>query len=443
LIGLVAWAPAAGAESLSEAFIEAYVNNPTLRAEQAALRATDEGLPQALSGWRPSVSLTTQYGKNTRDSNNFLGSRVDTLTPFNSRLTITQPLYRGGQTVAATRAAEADIRSGRARLLTVEQSVMLDVVTAYMNVLREQAVVQLKRNNEQRLQRQLEAAQDRFRVGEITRTDVAQAEARLSRAESDRVEAEGNLVASRASYQRIVGRQPGRLDPPPPLPKLPKAEAEAMATAIDGNPDLVAARELAAAAEAGIRAASGALLPSVSLDGTFSHNEDTSLKNDSSKTAQILARLVVPLYQTGSVYSQVREQRQVYQQRRVQVLETERRVREGVTQAWENLTTARSQLIANRKEAEANKIALDGVIQEAQVGSRTTLDVLDAEQELLDAQVALVQTERNEYVAAFQLLAAVGLMTARDLNLPVDVYDASSNTERVRYKFFGTDGGLD
>lgn len=439
------------AETLQDALKSAYAANPTLEAERANLRAVDENVPQALSGWRPTVTVTGDLGVEWSDSEGGFqglvggggGSETETLKPSSANLRITQPVYSGGVTDAQVNSAESQVRAGRQTLRSTEQGVLLDVVTAFMDVLQNQAVVRLNENNKERLQRQLEAAQDRFNVGEITRTDVAQAEARLSRADADLAQAEGDLIAAKAIYARIVGHQPGELEPPPPLPELPANEEEALAFAFENNPDLLAAVHTASQTKFDIRAASGQLLPSFDIEGVATHARDQQTPGD--KTNQLTARgvLTIPLYQAGVVYSGVRQQRQVHSQARLRVEETRRLVGEGVTQAWEGLATARSRITAGREEVRANEIALEGVIQEAQVGSRTTLDVLDAEQELLDSQVLLVQSERDEYVAAYQLLDAIGRLDARALDLDVELYDAEANYRRVRDKWYGTDGGLD
>mgnify|MGYP000356443237 CR=1 FL=1 len=433
----------ASAETLGDAFKAAYTRNPTLQAERANLRSTDENVPQARAGWLPTVTVNGDIGVQQITADRGNGAATEDLTPTNVNLAVVQPVWSGGRTFAAVDAAEALVRAGRETLRGTEQTLFVNVVTVYMNVLQAQAVVQLNINNEERLKRQLTAAQDRFRVGEITRTDVAQAEARVARAVSDRVQAEGNLIAAKADYVQIVGTDPSDLDPPPALPTTPTTEEQSMSTGLRSNPDLRAAKEAAIAAKHNIRQASGALLPTVQLEGTASHSTDGAVSGDSTEVLRLRGVVNVPLYQGGAVYSQVRQQRATHAQRRLQVIETERAVRETVTQAWEALTTARSRIKANREEVRANEIALDGVTQEAQVGSRTTLDVLDAEQELLDAQVSLVGAERDEYVATYQLLQAIGGLNVDAIGLKVQKYNPRKNYNRVRDKLFGTDGGLD
>ncbi len=435
---------AAQAETLRDALNAAYTTNPTLRAERANLRANDENVSQAVAGWHPTVVVTGDLGLRFSDQDIGNVNQAETLVPSTANVQLTQPLYQGGRVDSGIGSAEALVRAGRQNLRGTEQEVLLDVVTVFLDVLQNQAVVRLNLNNEERLRRQLEAAQDRFSVGEITRTDVAQAQARLARAAADRAQSEGNLIAAQANYARIVGTQPGQLEPPPPLPALPENEDVALTAAFANNPDLLASSEVARSARFDIETAEGQLNPSIDFETTGVHARDANQSGNT--TSQLTFQLVatVPLYQTGAVYSAVRQQRQVESQRRLEVEETRRLVEQGVTQGWEALTTAQARIQAGREEVRANEIALEGVIQEAQVGSRTTLDVLDAEQELLDSQVALVQAERDEYVAAFQVLDAVGHLDAQSLGLDVEVYNPTAIYKAVRERWFGFDApGLD
>ena len=424
------------AETLVDALVAAYLNNPALEAGRAQLRAVDENVPQALAGWWPTVEIHSSFGVDRSESDK-LGP--ETLTPWSGELSVIQPLYRGGRTMAGTQRAESEVLAERARLLTVEQNVLLSTSIAYINVLRDEAVVGLNRSNVQVLERQLEATRDRFQVGEITRTDVAQAEARLSRSVSDRVQAEGNLVSSRAAYARLVGNAPGTLEPAPRLLDLPENEAIAIDIAMENNPLLHAARAGEEASRHAIDVSRSRLLPEVRLKGDISHREDVSIMVDETDDYGISAQVTIPLYQGGSAYSEIRQSREINSRRRVEVEETRREVVEGVTQAWEALNTARAEIQSRRDEVRAAEIALEGVRQESIVGARTTLDVLDAEQELLDARVALVVAERDEFVASFELAAAVGGLTAANLELPVELYDAEAHYRNVRSVRWGPD----
>ena len=424
----------AGAQTLEQALVEAYNNNPTLRAKRAAQRATDESVSQARAGWRPTVLLSGSAAQRRTDSS---PGRTVTTTPLSLGVSLSQPIYRGGRTVNGTQRAEFDVLAGRAQLQAVEQRILRGTVAAYVDVLRGQAVVQLNQNNVAVLQRQLDATRDRFEVGEVTRTDVSQAEARLSRAESDLIQSQGDLEISRADFANFVGAPPADLQRVPALAGLPQTQEEAIEIALSRNPILTAANNSEQASGFAVRVARGTLLPTVSVVGDLTHSEEATISGLESDTASLTARISVPLYQSGSEYSQVRQLRQTNNQRRIEVEESRRAVIEEVTQAWERLHTASSRIRSRADQVAAAEIALDGVRQEAEVGSRTVLDVLDAEQELLDARVALVATERDEYVAGFDLRAAIGRLTAEDLGLPVDLYNPAEYYDAVRNKLIG------
>ncbi len=422
------------AETLFEALANAYVGNPTLQAARAAVRTTDENVPQALAGWRPTISLNASTGaQNSRST----ATREQNLVPRSYSADISQSVYAGGGTVAATKQAESNVQQARAQLTVVEQTVLFDGVTAFLDVLRDQATVQLTKNNEVVLRRQLEATRDRFEVGEVTRTDVAQAEARLSRTTADRVVAEGDLGVARASYRQVFGATPGSLQAAPPLPGLPATEAEVLAISDAENPSIAVAIHNENAARHAVEVAEADLLPTVDLAGQVSRSDETSFEDISNRSDSINAIVSVPLYQAGAVHSQIRQAKELLNERRIAVEQTRRDVAEAASAAWERLTTTRSQILARSDEIRANTIALEGVRQEAEVGSRTTLDVLDAEQELLNSSVSLVVAERDEYVAGYFLLAAVGRLTASYIGLNVQIYDPSQHYQKVRNKWWG------
>ncbi|WP_051548103.1 TolC family outer membrane protein [Sneathiella glossodoripedis] len=434
----------AQAETLQEALIMTYTTNPTIQAQRASVRGVDEGVSQALSGWRPTVTLVGEAGSEYNKSSTTTAPGGDrTYNPSSLALSVSQPLYKGGQTTANTLAAEADVKAARAGLVSVEQNIFKAAVAAYMNVVRDKAVVELNENNIGVLARQLEAAQDRFDVGEITRTDVAQAEARLAGARSGLVRAIGNLKVSEATYEKIVGQKPGDVEYPSFPTDFPESIEAAIELGMNNNPDIRAAKFQEESSKHTIRATSGRLLPSLSLDGSLSHTNDVSSATQWGEKASISATLTVPLYQSGAVYSSVRQARQLNNQRKIEIESAVRDVREAVTQAWEQLEAARADIQSTEEQVRANTIALEGVQQEAQVGSRTTLDVLDAEQELLNSQVDLVSARRNVFVAMYDVLAAVGNLNAQEMGLDVDYYDPQVNYKRVRNKWIGTDGGLE
>ena len=430
----------ASAQSFEQALSDAYLNNPTLRSQRANLRATDENVSVAESGWRPKVTAGASSGPILSEVAN--RSRQTQLTGPNSQtVTITQPVFQGFRTVAGIRQAENQVQAGRATLKVTEQSVLLDGVTTFMNVVRDQAVLQLTVNNEQVIRRQLDATQDRFRVGEVTRTDVAQAQSRLAQSTAQRVAAEGTLQASRGTFQRVIGTYPGQLQNPTAQVDLPASRDEAIATAAGNNPNVVAAQYNEKAAQANVTVTTGQLLPEVNVQGQL-FRQDTlgGLTNGFSEGAQVTAVLSVPLYSSGSVEAQVRQSKQVAGQRRIQIEEARNLSVEAAITAWEGWTSAKAQIVAFTEQVEASRIALDGVRQENTVGSRTVLDVLDAEQEYLNAQVSLVRALRDELVARYQLYSAIGSLTARNLKLDVPYYDEADHYSQVRDKWTGLDG---
>ena len=428
----------AQADTLTDALVQAYGTNPTLGAQRANLRATDEGVPQALSGWRPSLTAQGSYGlTNNRTETNGGVTQDNTLHPLTGTVTLNQNIYAGGQTVNSTEQAKATVQAGRATLSSVEQSVLLAAVQAYMNVIRDNGVVELNRNNVQVLKRELDATRDRFDVGELTRTDVSQAEARLSLARTNLINAEAQLTASRAAYERVVGQAPGTLEEPDRPSDLPQSEKAAQDVARAQHPDIVAARKAEEASRSAIRVAKGALLPSLDVQAQYQYARDPGNSIHDTEESAVLGVLTIPLYQTGSEYSAVRQAKQVNSQRRMEIAVAMRAVDEAVRNAWEQLRASQSAVLSTTEQVKANKIALDGVRQEAQVGSRTTLDVLNAEQELLNSRVTLVSAERDRSVAEYGLLAAMGQLTARKLALPVKYYDPQKNYDEVRSKWIG------
>ena len=423
-----------GAQTLVEALADAYTTNPTLDASRTELRAVNEGVPQALANWRPEVFVTGSAGKARVDVD---GSGAETLTPLEATANVIQPLYRGGRTVAATARAEQDVLAQRAALDSVEQSVLQRAVTAYMNVWSAQSVVVFTENNERVIERQLEATRDRFTVGEVTRTDVAQAETRLATATAERIAAEGALRSRRAAYEEVIGTVPGVLPPPPPLAGLPGSLDEVTELSVSRNPDVLAAGFAEKAARHRVREVMGELYPTVEINGSLSHNEESFTDGGEVQRAEILAEVRIPLYQQGAVSSRVRAAKQTSNQRRIEIEEARRSIEQQSISAWEGLQTARAQILSFESGVRAAEIALEGVRQENEVGARTILDILDAEQELLDAKVNLVRSQRDEIVAGFGVRAAIGRLTARDLELAVEVYNPETDYNNVRDRWFG------
>jgi outer membrane protein len=425
----------AWAITLEEALARAYETNPTLQASRAELRATDEQIAQAKSLRRPTIDVTGEAG--SRSVDNDFNSGTD--GTGNVALNLNQPLYRGGSIDASISQADNVIWAQRATLLSVEQQVLLRGVTAYSDVLRDQAVLNLTINNVEVLTRQLEATRTRFEVGELTKTDVAQSESRLAGAYAEQTAAEGLLTTSRAIYREVIGEDPVDLERAKPPEDLPSSEAETVAQS-ESNPDLIAAKYLEQAARDGIDVVFGELLPSVDLVGRLQSGDDT-LTNDGSfeNSAAVLLQVRIPLYQAGGVGSRVRQSKQVVSQRLQQVQEQRRSAEQQATSSWRSLVTARAQIVSFKSQVEATRVALEGVQEEANVGARTILDVLDAQQEYLQAQVNLVRAYRDEVVAAYLVIASIGRLSASGLGLPAPRYDVDKHYDEVKDKFWGTD----
>jgi len=437
---VVVWglAPQVQAQSLKESLEHTYRTNPILQASRAELRSVNEGVPQALSGWRPSVTLNGSAGQSYTDQEKPT-DRSDSATPRNVELALEQPLYTGGRTVSATERAEFDVLAQRARLKAVEQDTLFDAAVAYFDVWRDQSVLELNINNERVLTRQLEAIQDRFDVGEVTRTDVAQSESRLATATADRTAAEGDLAASRAIFKRVVGLESAELKEPPSVEGLPKTREEVIDRSIKDDPSVVAATFDQLSAERQVREILGELLPEVSLNGNLEHQDETSGTDVRRKVASITAEVSIPLYQQGQVSSRVRAAKQVQSQRRLEIDAARLQAVEDAIQAWENLVTAQAQIVSFNSAVRSGEIALEGVKQENIVGTRTVLDVLDQEQELLDDRVNLVRARRDELAAQYEVLRAIGRLSGRDLALDVPLYDPEEDYKKVRNLWFGLD----
>lgn len=421
------------AESLYDSLAMAYSTNATIRADRARQRGTDEQVPQALSGWRPTVSASASAARQWSDTS---VSDETTNDPVNLSISLSQPLFRGFKTVNGVAAAEASVLAGRQNLLAVEQSVLFNSVQAYANVVRDRKIVALRQANVVVLQKQAKAAQSRFSVGEITRTDVAQARARVSQSQASVANAKASLTASVANYHALIGQKPGTLKYPN-LAKLPKSLDAALHLATEVNPNILSAALVQEIAEYSVQIVKGDLLPTLSAQASARYTIDPSDNVDWSTSASAELLLNVPIYEGGRVYSGVREAKQVASQRQIQVIEATRSVREAVTTAWGYVTSSREAIAAAKAQVAAAVLALDGVSQEYLVGSRTTLDVLNAEQEVLNARISLVSVERDQVVASYQVLASIGKLTARSLGLNVQAYDPEDNYVEVRDKWIG------
>ncbi len=437
--------------TLAEALAATYANQPALQAERAKLRATDENVPQALAGWRPTVVMagTAGYGdgmsraysgsicSSTAGAECFLNVRTDRLIGT-AQATLTQPLYTGGKTQANVNRAKNQVMAERANLIAQEQTSFTNVVNAYVNVIQNQQLLQLNINNEQVLAKQLQATNDRFRVGEITRTDVAQAEAALAGATAQRQTAEGNLQTARGTFQQVVGfLPPGDLVEPQPLALPAKTEQDATVMAANNNPTVINALFNDAAAKDGVDLAFSQLMPQVSFQGQVFQSNNSGARSTDLNGYQAVVQLSVPVYQGGAEYSAVRQAKQSAQQTSKLVDDARRTAVQNAVQAWETLVAAKAAAASTREQIRSNQIALEGVEREAIVGSRTTLDVLNAQQALLNSRVTLVQNLAQLVTASYGVAAALGRLTAHDLHLPVPLYDETAYYNAVKDKWVG------
>ncbi len=448
LVGLmtataIAFAAPASAQNIFEALSETYNTNPTLQAQRAYLRAVDENVAIAKSGYRPTLALTGGYkdAHNNVDSDSSYG-RVgggDTTTK-SMAAKVSQPLFSGFSTVNSVKSADQAVRAEQNNLYNVEQNVLLEASTAYLDVLRDMAIVELQKNNEKLLKKRLDETQQRFNVGEVTRTDVSQAKARYSQAMSDRIASEGTLEASKAVYTKIIGSKPEKLEDPKVIREfLPKNYDEALNIALKNNYSIKQARHLLNSKGYEVYANTGALLPQLSFDAAASKvkaENDNALTGDTTTdSVEWGVNLTVPLYSAGGDRAKIRQSKHQKWQAQEQVLETERQVKATFSSAWEYMMSNESKISAIKDQVKANEIALDGVQKEEALGNRTILDVLDAYQELLNSNVNEVTARRDYYVSAMNVLVSMGKLTAKDLGLDVKLYDAKKYYKDTRGKW--------
>lgn len=433
-LALASVASAAQAETIKEALALAYSNNPTLNAARAELRGVDENVPQALSGWRPTVSATVQGGGNYATAN----GRETYRNNASIGLSVSQALFRGFRTVNSTRQAEALVRAQRESLSATEQDILLSAAQAYVDVIRDTALVSLQRSDLQFLTEQVRAAKDRFDVGEGTRTDVSQADARRAEAQANLNTALANLNTSRAVYRQIVGTEAKNLSADTSISRMvPRSIDEALKISEDQQPLIRQSQNLVDAAIFAVKTVEGEMLPTVSVEGSVSRSWNPSSNVSQSNSASILGRVSIPIYQAGSVSSRVRQAKEELGQTQLQLDVVRAQVRANVISAWGVYQAAEASISAAQSAVEAQKLALDGVIEEQRVGQRTTLDVLDAQRELVNQRVNLVTAQRNRIVGGYQLISAIGRLDAEELGLQVAHYKPAEHYEAVRDKWFG------
>ncbi|MFO1033115.1 MAG: TolC family outer membrane protein [Hyphomicrobiales bacterium] len=431
---LMAAAPAL-ADSFKQALLNAYRSNPTLQGDRARQRGTDELVPAAKSGWRPTITAQGTISRNFSDTNPGSSSVSH---PKNLTIQLNQPLFRGFKTVEGVAQAKETVEAGRQGLLATEQNVLLGAVEAYMNVVRDRRILELRNQNVVNLQRQASAAQARFNAGEVTRTDVSQARARVSGAKSLVATAQASLADSSSRYAAIIGNKPGKLSNAP-VANMPKSLEASLSCARSINPNILAAMHTPLAQEHGVEVTKGDLLPQASLQATASLTADPANGIETSRSAEISGVVTVPIYEAGRTYAAVRQAKQIESQRRIEVIGATRGVVQGVTSAWYFVSAARQAISSAKAQVSASLEALNGVRQEYLVGSRSTIDVLNAEQEMINSRISLVVAEHDLVVASYQLLAAVGKLTARNLNLGGPYYDVKENYNAVTDKWIGTD----
>ena len=429
----------ASAETMSSALARAYGGNPDLNQQRASVRASDENLPRATAGWRPTAAATASYGYNNLD-----GTLSGTKEKFNSApgsigLNVTQNLFNGNRTLNGVRQAETNILGARETMRNTEQNVLQNGATAYMNVLRDTAILGLRKNNITVLEEQLRQTRDRFNVGEVTRTDVAQAESSLASARSDYFTAQANLQNSIANFRQIIGIQPTRLEAARPIDRLlPRSLPAAVTLALDEHPTVQAALHAVDAAALQVKINEGALYPTVGVTGSVAQNYAyQGVPGNRLFNASVIGQVSVPIYSGGSEYATIRQSKELLAQARLQADLQRDLVRAAVVSTWGQLETAKAVIQSSQAAVKAAEIALNGVREEAKVGQRTTLDVLNAQQTLLNTRVSLVSAQRDRVVASYAVFAAVGRLTAANLNLRVVNYDPTVHFDQVKDKWIG------
>jgi len=435
------------ADTIEAALVRAYQNNPQLNAQRAQVRSTDENVPQALSGYRPKVALTASAGYQYTDVNSTQGGSPTAIVrteihganpPRSAGLSVTQTLYNGQQTANRTRAAESQVSGAREALRVLEQSVLLSAATIYMDYLRDAAIVEVQKSNVRVLEQTLKQTRDRFNVGEVTRTDVAQSEAQLAAGQTQLLTAEANLTTTRANFRRIIGNDPQNLAPGSPVDRyLPPALPAAVDLSLIENPNVTAAMYGIDVNFLQVKIAEGALLPTVSLQASVQQSYEQTMTTYRSFGASAIAQLSVPVYQGGAEYSLIRQSKETLAQQRLNLETTRDQARANTVTAWGQLVAGKAQVASAQAQVTASEIALNGVREEAKAGQRTTLDVLNAQQTLVNARVALVTAQHDRVVASYSVLNTIGRLSPQVLNLATSTYDPSVHYQQVRDSWFG------
>ncbi len=422
------------AETLTEILSMAYENNLTLQNERLSLRSQDDSIITAISSQRPTVSLSTSISRSNTQK-----STSSTTTPTSLTLSLSQTLYRGGRIRNGIKIAELNILSGRARLKSIEQQILFSAVNAYVNLLRDEAILQLRKSSENVLQNELNATRDRFKLGATTLTAVSQSESSVAAAAAARIQAEGQLNTSLSEFQKILGFSPNtlNLDTPDQLGYLPETLEQAIDIGLDENPSLIIAELSSIIADRNIDNAKAALLPTINLTASSRRTSDWVHWGNETKLNSIGLTISVPIYQGGKEYAAIRQAKESKSKGLIGIDTERRKIESGVSQAWFQLASSRAGIYARAEQVRASEVALDSVRQEEQVGSKTLLNVLNAEKDLLNARVALVTARRDEIIASYNLLSAMGRLTASSLGLDVELYDPEIHYNQIRSSWIG------
>jgi outer membrane protein len=435
------------ADTIDAALVRAYQNNPQLNAQRASVRFTDENVPQALSGYRPRIAVTASAGTQYTDTlttsgggpNNLVKTGIHGVNaPRSIGATVSQTVFNGFQTANRTRAAEGQVSAAREGLRVLEQTVLLSGATIYMDYLRDAAIVEVQRSNVRVLEQTLKQTNDRFNVGEVTRTDVAQSEAQLAAGRTQLLTAESNLVTTKANFRRIIGNEPENLAPGSPVDRfLPPSLSGAVDLGLTENPNVTAAMFGIDVSYLQVKVSEGALFPTVTLQGSVQQSYEQTLTFYRQFGASAIAQVSVPVYQGGAEYSLIRQSKETLAQQRLNLELVRDQTRSNVVTAWGQLVAGKAQVTSAQSQVSASEIALNGVREEAKAGQRTTLDVLNAQQALVNARVALVTAQHDRVVASYAVLNAVGRLAPQVLKLNTNVYDPSVHYHQVRDSWIG------
>jgi outer membrane protein len=446
----------ARAETLGGAFAKAYLNNPDINQQRAAVRASDENIPKANAGYLPQINAQASDGFSYTQFGSPVesiplgggvsipiggGSGTEYAQPRSYGVTVSETIWNGNRTTNGVRQAESSVLAAREQLRNTEQNVLMNAVTYYMNVLRDSAILSLNRANVDVLREQLRQTQDRFNVGEVTKTDVAQAQASLAGAEATALSAQSTLQASIASYRQTIGDEPKNLAPVKPLERvLPKTLAAAVGISQVEHPAIVGALHGVDAAELNVKIVEGALLPTLSVQAQVGQQYDSTTLEvipNHVFNATVMGQINIPIYQGGSEYASTRQAKEQLGQQELQADQQRDAVRAAVVSAWWLNSVSPAVIKSSKAQVDAAAVALAGVREEAKVGQRTTLDVLNAQQTLLNARVQLVSAEHDQVVASYALFSAIGRLSTINLGVAVAQYDPRVHFDQVKDKWFG------